>query len=109
VEDAPNDGPHRAQDVVATEAVGDNLAANTILLRSESKRDAGGPLEVVGWSCHGIVVDPVTEKLNILEPKGSIVIVGAGVFPRSKKEKEGNNDHVEASLDGHALTAKIFG
>ena len=61
------------------------------------------------WSSQGIVVDSVTEKLNVLESKRGIVIVGAGVLARPKKEKEGNNDHVQASLDGCSLTAKIFG
>ena len=37
------------------------------------------------------------EELHILKPEGIVVIVG--VFPKSQKKEEGNDDHVCNGLD----------
>jgi hypothetical protein len=83
VEDAADNGFHRAGKIVGAQPMGDYFPFRAVFLRGEGKRNGSGGVEVVEGRREKIEEPIVDVKFNVLQSKRSVVGRGTGVLARS--------------------------
>ncbi len=107
IKDAPYQSFDGAKEGIASAGEADDLAANSIFLRSEGQRRESGLLNLLEWRRLKVNTGRANKKLNVLQSKRVLVVVS--IFPRAEEEEKGQYNHISSRAKNWKRAVRSLG